>query len=113
MLQDSLALLDDWAQRPVSEWLHLCDAPAGDPGQYREAVESLLAAVIDYDAPLDLWIVREGVDTAWALAPRDQVIRGDAGLRARQLMERMALALLVRSRIPARTLATLTWSAAA
>jgi hypothetical protein len=113
VLQDSLSLLDDWAQRPVSHWLTLCDAPAGDPSQYREAIENLLAAVVDYDAPLDLWIVREGVVTAWVLAPRDRHVTEEAALRARLQVERMALALLVRTRLPARTLAALTWAAAA
>lgn len=113
MLQDSLSLLDDWAQRPVSHWLHLCHPSAGEPSQYRDAIETLLAAVVAHDTPLDIWIVREGVVTAWALAPRDQRVSGDSAIRARLQVERMALALLVSNKLPPRALATLTWAAAA
>ncbi len=108
VLQESLRLLDEWATRPVSHWTRSFEASDVDAMSQREATEFLLAAMVAHDEPLDLWIVREGVETAWTMAPRDVRVNEMQSIRARQAMERRALAWLLRDRLPAFAFRTLT-----
>ena len=90
-------LLDSWAQQPVSRWLALAAALEASIDA-RAAAEGVLGAVVPACvSSYDQWLVRDLADTAWQMAPRDiaRIQEADAR-RARHLVERMALAHLVR-----------------
>jgi len=90
-------LLDRWARQPVSRWLALAAGLEADIDA-RAAAEGVLGAVVPACvSSFDEWVVRDLADTAWQMAPRDisRISEADAR-RARHLVERMALAHLVR-----------------
>ena len=90
-------LLDQWAQQPASRWLALAAGLEADIDA-RAAAEGVLGAVVPgCVSSFDAWMVRDLADTAWHMAPRDIARIPEAEVRrARCLVERMALAHLVR-----------------
>jgi hypothetical protein len=90
-------LLDQWALQPLSRWLAL--AAGFEAGiDARAAAEGVLGAVVPACiSSYDEWLIRDLADTAWQMAPRDVArIPEFEARRARHLVERMALAHLVR-----------------
>jgi len=104
--------LDAWACRPRADW-HALGELHGRRDEHamrsREVAELILEGVIVHRAePLDAWLVRDLVHTAWHMAPDDgTVMSHEVEVAARRVVEHAALALLVRDWLPGEDLALL------
>ena len=101
----ALELLDVWSVCPQSTWFAIgvrCLAASHREAELAAASQLLLESVVAQHAdPLDAWIVRDAVETAWWLAPRDRTslplaVEG----AARRAVLNAALAVLARSSLP-------------
>jgi len=102
----ALQLLDAWSACPRSIWRALgvrCLLMTGSEAGANAASEAILEGVVAHHVDsVEAWVVRDAVDTAWSLAPKDApALPPSIESAARRTLTNATLAVLTRAWLPA------------